>query len=289
MAKCPKCGLDFSVAVRKCPNCQTIISPRKKDVSIELPKLKGRIDKVKNSEIEKKEVIEKSKKKEIKVKPIPLKVKKVSYFHNKKSKVVKVKDYEFNLKEAKIKQSKVSLEFKSTFKIVLVSILLILNCLLIFKIVIQVDNTKPSYLDVNSESSIKAITEDVSLFGTWVTQNGGLFLFQDDYKFYWYDNYQVLDNNYYGGSYSFRNSNDVLDEIGYSEEELKKELGENIDLNNVYSIQLIPTISYKNNKDNTLVDLRENESWWMLFVITSDDTAVGYNKTLDLRYSFKKS
>lgn len=286
MAKCPKCGLDFSVAVRKCPNCQTLISPRKKETFLELPKLK-----VNDKEVEVKLDDNKlnRERKEIKIKQIPLKVKKVSSF-----KVKKDSKNEFVTKNNKQKRSlkfekeKINFGFESTLKIVLVSILLIINLVLIVNIVVEVDGSKPVTLASISEESVKQIATDVSLVGSWISQNEGLFMFQDDYKFYWYDSYQVQDDNYYGGSYTFKSGSDALAEMGYSEEEFMKEFGDNVNLNNVYSIQLLPELSYKNRKDNTLVDLNENEAWWMLFIIDSDTSAIGYNKTLDLRYSFKK-
>lgn len=285
MAKCPKCGLDFSVAVRKCPNCQTLISPRKKETFLELPKLK-----VNDKDVE--VLLDENKlnreRKEIKVKQIPLKVKKVSPFKrdNKDDFVAKSKSKQKN--SLKLEKEKFNFGFESTLKIVLVSILLIINLVLIVNIVVEVDGSKPVTLASIPEETVKQIATDVSLVGSWITQNEGLFMFQDDYKFYWYDSYQVQDDNYYGGSYNFKSGLDALAEMGYSEEEFIKEFGDNVNLNNVYSIQMLPEISYKNRKDNTLVDLNENESWWMLFIIDSDTSAIGYNKTLDLRYIFKK-
>lgn len=263
MAKCPKCGLDYKVNVRKCPNCRTVMSPIKKD--IDLPKLKNDV-----------KLGEEKSVKEVKVKQIPLKVKRVKSFKN-----------EDRRSSSLVREKKFS--FMSSLKIVFVSLLLLLNVLLIINIVIQVDGAAPSTLEKNYEDSIKKIDTEISLNGSWITQNSGKFLFQDDNKFYWYDNYQVLDDNYYGGSFTYKQGEEALSDMGITYYELCSELEvEDIKIDNIYSIELVPILAIRNRQDATISNLKKDEKWWMLFIITEDRYAVAYNKTLDLRYSLKK-
>lgn len=267
MAKCPKCGLDFSVAVRKCPNCHTVIASKKTDI-MELPKLKKEKTVV--------EVNNDDSQKEIVVMPIPLKVKKVEEHYN----------------EENTQKEKVSFSFrlKSTIKAVVVLLLLVLNVYLIFTIVLQVDGSNPSIMTMfNEPVAMEMNSNSLSLSGHWMTQNDGMFAFQDNGNFYWYDNYQVRDDNYFGGIYTYKNGLEAIEEMGYSEEEFYKNFDEEIDLDNVYSLVLEPIFSYKNRKDNTVNDLNEDEVWWYLLIVNDDDTAYGYNKTLDLRYSLRRA
>ena len=36
-------------------------------------------------------------------------------------------------------------------------------------------------------------------------------------------------------------------------------------------------------------DIKENESWWYILIVKDEQTAIAYNKTLDLRYSLIKN
>lgn len=304
MAKCPKCGLDFKNNYKKCPNCHTIISPSRKDKAIELPKLKN----------ETKKVVDESNlvtvKKEVKVKPIPVKFKKVTTHKVKElNKVSKIKEnkkfdkVDFNKtkdvdkvkevkKVSKIKEdSDTKIKVISTFKIAAVVFLLFINIGLIVDIVIKVDTNKPSTIVDINDGAIKPIEENVSLFGEWKTQNGGLFTFLNNQKFYWYDSYLELEDNFYSGTYSYKQGLEALEDMGYTEEEFYKEFQQEskINLNNVYSIEMVPSLSYRNKVDLTEHDLNKDVVWWYLLIINNDNAAYGYNKTLDLRYNLTKN
>ncbi|MDE5888918.1 MAG: hypothetical protein K2H20_02745, partial [Bacilli bacterium] len=81
------------------------------------------------------------------------------------------------------------------------------------------------------------------------------------------------------------NGEEALKDMGYTEDEIKLNFGENTKIENIYSLNLFPTTSQKGGIDTTSKDLNEGESWWFLLIIKDDNTALGYNKTLDLRYN----
>ena len=76
--------------------------------------------------------------------------------------------------------------------------------------------------------------------------------------------------------------------MGFTEEEFQKEYGSEIKLENVYSINLQPTLILKDQIDVTTVEIDENKSWWYILIIKDDYTANGFNKTLDLKYNLIK-
>ena len=76
--------------------------------------------------------------------------------------------------------------------------------------------------------------------------------------------------------------------MGYTEEELLSIFGEEIELNNIYSIEMTPTKVYKNNRDITNKELKHNKKWWYILVLKDGDNATGYNKTIDARYTLKR-
>ncbi len=311
MAKCPKCGLDFKNNYRKCPNCRTIISPsrkeKNKDKEIELPKLKSEMKKV----VDESNLV--SVKKEVKIKPIPVKFKKVTAHKGKEDKSSKIENVrkvkkivkdknlakvkEVNKKKEVKKISKIKedneakIKIISSFKIAVVVVLLFINIGLIVDIVIKVDTNKPSTIVDVDATAIKPIIENVSILGDWKTQNGGLFSFLNNQKFYWYDNYLELEDNFYVGTYNYKQGLEALEDMGYTEEDFYKEFQQDgkIDLMNVYSIEMRPTLSYRNKVDLTEHDLNKDVVWWYLLIINNDNTAYGYNKTLDLRYSLTKN
>lgn len=208
---------------------------------------------------------------ELKIKQIPLKVKTA-----KSPKKIK-----------KEKSSLSSIKVFSTFKLIAVIILLLINTCLIFNIAIKKDsNNKNSYL--SKEKIATKIPPSSSVLGSWKTHNEGLFSFKDDNTFYWYDSYKYKEDNYYSGTYNYKNGEEAINEMGYTEEEIKLNFGENVQIENVYSLNLMPKTVYKGGIDTTSKDLNEDESWWFLLIIKDDDTALGYNKTLDLRYNLSK-
>ena len=75
--------------------------------------------------------------------------------------------------------------------------------------------------------------------------------------------------------------------MGYTEEDLALSFDEDVKIENVYSIIIKPTTVIKGRKDVTNKELTENETWWFLIIKKDDGTALGYNKTLDIRYNLK--
>lgn len=76
--------------------------------------------------------------------------------------------------------------------------------------------------------------------------------------------------------------------MGYTEEEFYKTFSKDANIEKLYSLTLVPKIVLQNGKDIKNIKLSENESWWYILIIKDDDTAIAYNKTLDLRYNLKK-
>jgi hypothetical protein len=145
------------------------------------------------------------------------------------------------------------------------------------------DNLKPNKEEVKEE--IKLST---NIIGSWQSATNGLFVFNEDNTFYWYNSHNNLEDNYYKGSYNYKTGLEALTEMGFTEEEFKKEYGAKIKLENVYSINLQPTLVQKNKIDVTTVEVDENKSWWYIMIIKEDYTANGFNKTLDIKYNLIK-
>ena len=190
-------------------------------------------------------------------KPIPLKVK------NKKEKV----------------DSESITKLQNTIFIIVSFILLVASIILIVNIVNTLED-KPVSQTVEIDTS-----KEMFITGSYKTTNDSLFTFNEDSTFYWFDNYNDLDNNYYSGTYTYLRGLDALNEMGYIEEDIPKIFGENIDINNIYSIQIHPTKVLKNNRDVTKRELKDNTIWWYILVLKDDKNAIGYNKTIDARYS----
>lgn len=170
-----------------------------------------------------------------------------------------------------------NLKNKSTIKIIAVFALFIINFILIINLV-----SIPEEPNISYSTKKKEVTSNV--LGSWTTPNESLFVFNDDYSFYWYESYKDQNNNYYAGTYNYKQGSDALTEMGYTTEEFTKTFGEDIKIDNVYSLNIFPTISYKGNKDTSTKDLKENESWWFIIIKKDNNTAIAYNKTLDIRY-----
>lgn len=270
MATCPNCGNEVPKKNKKCPKCKNIIPKELKDNIDKFPSIINNPKK-----ITKEEILDEKK---LDLKPIPLKVKPVKSVKKKK----KVKKTTSKNNSSHLKNNIDKLKIKSTLKIIAVILLFIINIILIYNIVSTTDNTKKN----NEKNNIPTkILKSNSVIGTWKTSNDGLFVFDDNSTFYWYDSYKNLSNNYYGGTYNYKKGVEALEEMGYTLEEFKNTFGENINLDHVYSMNILPTISYKGGIDISTRDLKENESWWFILIIKNDKTALGYNKTLDIRYN----
>lgn len=262
MAICSNCGKEVTPKNRKCPFCHHKLP---KDSIGPLPSVINNPEKITDTE----PLAEKK----LKIKTIPLKVKPTKAPKTPKKEQTPKKKTQSNLD---------SIKYKSTIKIIVVLILLVLNIFLIVNIVTKNEKNPVKISNTNTKQPNKATT---NVLGTWKTANDGLFVFNDDYNFYWYDSYKEQDNNYYAGSYNYKSGKEALEEMGYTEEEFKNTFGEDIEINNVYSMNLLPTIAYKGYQDTSSKDLKENESWWFILIVKKDKTAIGYNKTLDLRYN----
>ena len=173
--------------------------------------------------------------------------------------------------------------YKSKLTISIISV--IVFSLIISTITISIiHNLHPQEQPIKEEKKLSN-----SLIGSWQSSNNGLFIFSEDNTFLWYNSYQNLNDNYYKGKYNYKTGTDALTEMGFTTDEFKKEYGQDIKLENIYSINLMPTIVLKNKIDTTNKELNENETWWYLLIIRNDNTANGYNKTLDLKYNLIKT
>lgn len=220
----------------------------------------------------------------IQIKEIPLKIKKTAKIP-KESKINKKDQSSNNLDLPILKEERTFIQIISTLKLVSCFILLTVSIALIINIANEVnseENTTSTLISTPESRKTKS-----TIIGTWITENNSLFCFYDDGTFYWYDDYQEKDNNYYAGTYTYKNGSEALTEMGYSEDEVNQIFGENINSTDIYSLSLNPTYVYKGGQDLTTKELNENEEWWFLLVKTSSNEALGYNKTLDIRYTLK--
>lgn len=192
------------------------------------------------------------------------------------------------IKEENIPPKKVK-KTKKTAMQILKSITSIIS-VLVFVLILTtlslsiVDNLKPNQKEKPQEET-KLTT---NIIGSWQSATNGLFVFNEDNTFEWYNSHNNLEDNYYKGNYNYKTGIEAIKEMGFTEEEFKKEYGEEIKLENVYSINLTPTLVQKNKIDVTTVEIDENKSWWYILIIKEDYTANGYNKTLDIKYNLIK-
>ena len=275
--KCPKCNLKISKKEKKCPFCETKIKDIKDNIE-KLPEIIDEPNKITSAESLETKV-------KLKINKIPLKVKPITSPKPEK----KVKKKELTKTKSQLKKEKEEkekrLKFYSNLKIVLVILLLIINILLIAKTVIDLE-TEPVK---EKTPSIPIKHAKSTIIGTWRSSTNGLFVFQDNELFFWYDSYKDQQDNYYSGTYNYKIGKEALIEMGYTEDEFKKTFGEEVSIDNVYSMNMIPNISVQKGMNNTEKDIKENESWWYILIIKDEKTAVAYNKTLDLRYNLIKN
>lgn len=171
---------------------------------------------------------------------------------------------------------------KSITGIILVIVFVLILTILSLNIV---DNLKPQQSKEPEKEKIKLTTR---IIGSWQSSTNGLFIFNEDNTFEWYNSHNTLDDNYYKGNYNYKIGEEAIKEMGFNEEEFKKEYGKEIKLENIYSINLFPTSVQKNKIDVTTVEINENQSWWYILIIKDDYTANGYNKNLDIKYNLIK-
>lgn len=171
---------------------------------------------------------------------------------------------------------------KSITSIISVLIFILIVCTLALKIL---SDLKPQQQPVQEKEKINLTT---NIIGSWQSATNGLFVFNEDNTFYWYNSYNNLQDNYYKGNYNYKTGSEAIQEMGFTEEEFQKEYGSEIKLENVYSINLQPTLILKDQIDVTTVEIDENKSWWYILIIKDDYTANGFNKTLDIKYNLIK-
>lgn len=211
---------------------------------------------------------------------IPLKVKKPT--NNNKDVKKKTKKKNNKIELPVLKEDKTSLQIFSTVKVITVLVLLAVTFVLIANIVLEIDKDKSVVLEPDD---LKIEDKIGDVLGSWLTGNKSLFVFDKNSNFYWYDSYTDKTNNYYAGTFTYKTGLDALEEMGYTEEDLKVSFEDNIKVENVYSIIMTPKTVIKAHKDVSASELRERETWWFLIIKKDDGTAYGYNKTLDIRYN----
>ena len=200
--------------------------------------------------------------KDFKVNNIPLKVKKVKHHKNNKTNTISLKT--------------------NIITLILLILLIIINISLL-----TIYFKKPEEQPIHEELNNSKATIELSNLGGWISQNNELFLFAKDNKFYWYDSYLKQDDNYYEGTYNYKSGAAALEEMGYTEEEFYNTFGQELSLDNVYSLNIVPNALIKK-QENITNTLKEDETWWFLLIIKNEETAIAYNKTLELEYDLTK-
>ena len=119
-----------------------------------------------------------------------------------------------------------------------------------------------------------------SLNGTWLEESGSLFIFKDNY-FYWYKDYNNLNDNYYKGKIDYK----TIDKYNYSDYYIKKNYG-NIDKKSLYIIKLYPSILVKDGYSKKI-----DSSYGLSFELLLNDNkyeADMYNKNFQTIYKIIK-
>ena len=71
--------------------------------------------------------------------------------------------------------------------------------------------------------------------------------------------------------------------MSYTDEDFANNFGEDINMDNVYSISINLSKKVEDKQDT-----KDTTQWWFLLIIKDDQTAIGYNKTLDARYELTR-
>ena len=180
-------------------------------------------------------------------------------------------------KEVKLSDGKLS----NAILLCVIALLLFITSYVIVQRVID-SNTK-TVVSNNSNDNIKEYT----LLKKWESADDELFIFDEEHKFYIYNNKDNIKDDYYSGIYSYKKGKEALEEMGYTEEDYTKIFKERVEENNIYSLELKPDTVFMDGIDKTDKSLPNNIKWWFLLIIKSDGTAIGYNKTLNTRYHLK--
>ena len=243
MNMCPKCGTLLNGNETKCPKCHTLL------INDEIESLQEPIIENKNS-----------------------KHKTSNKNNNKKS----------SNKEKAIK----TLKIISIILLFLISILLILN--IVYKIKYKDNNStdnkeKQTNTEVKEEPTASEETTPITINDELINEEGNLFIFKNDGTFYMYEDKDNLEDNYYEGKYTYTQGHDALTDMSYTDEDFANNFGEDINMDNVYSISINLSKKVEDKQDT-----KDTTQWWFLLIIKDDQTAIGYNKTLDARYELTR-
>ena len=169
--------------------------------------------------------------------------------------------------------------FSLIVKIIAILLLLALNIYLVIDLLNKKElvNDSEEVKVVNKQEKNKDIKEDI-----WRDGDKSL-VFNEDLSCSYYD----AKNRYYYGTYEYKTGAQALEEMGYTEEDLKSQFGDSINPDNVYSIQMTPTARVIDGIDKSNV-IKKNTKWWIILIIKDEHNAIAYNKTLDERYELIK-
>lgn len=258
MKRCPICKKRYDNTYNLCSNCHTLLETCEE---IELPKTKEELS-------------------------LELKKDNQRFNEEKTIQIVNLKEIPLTIDEKNIIEKELHKETKKRKKNILLTIIETTSIffLLILSIyIIKVTITQPRTTKTLTKLTT-TLTKEETLIGNWLTTKDNIFIFNKDATFYYYNNYKVLNNNFYTGRYTYFQGLDALEEMGYTEEDYNNTFKqENIKIENIYSIKLNITNEYINN-----IDKDKKTTWWIIMIIKDNKTATIYNKTLDIRYNLNK-
>jgi hypothetical protein len=258
MKKCPICHKRFDNTYNICSECHTLLDTIEE---LELPKTKEQLAQELKKDNER-------------------------FNQEKTVQIVNLNEIPLTIDEKQIIEKQLKKETKkqkknialTTIQVSCIFFLLILS-IYIIKATLTSPQTSKTITKISS-----TITNEETITGNWITNKGNLYIFNKDNTFYWYENYKVLNNNFYTGTYSYKNSNEALVEMGYTEEDYTSTFKEkNIKLDNIYSIKIEINNEFINN-----ITKPKTTTWWIIMVIENNKKATIYNKTLDVRYILNK-
>ena len=274
MYYCPKCGCEINSKVKECPTCNTIIIRDNVEVLDDLPitkdekYLKEVVSEKKNTK-KKKILIDNA------LKPIPLTIKPIT--KPKKEKKVK------NVKKKSGKKNN-SFRVLSSVLLLAMLVMLVASIYNIGNIIYELEHEN----ETNTQTIVDKVLTSDNIIGKWQTSDKGLFTFDEEHKFFLYNNSSDLSNNFYQGTYTLKEGVEAITEMGYTIEEFEKTFPEEIEVDDIYSVMLTPELAILNNKDVSKKNIKNNETWWFLFILNDQDNAQAYNKKLDIRYKLSR-
>ena len=199
--------------------------------------------------------------------------------------VVKEKDHINKIANRKQKKQEVSHKEENKDKInnaILLGIIILLLLVTSYVIINKMIESEKKPVIVATNKAKKNTKLNINT--KWVTADESMFYFDPDGNFYWYDDYTNKKDNYYDGTYTYKQGKEALKEMGYDEKEFIKVFGEKISEDNVYSLELTPITAFIEGKDQSDTFLPNGTKWWYILIIKSEGGAIAYNKTLDIRY-----